>query len=180
MTRRNALHYILELIVVFGFLVLGITILTMLSQGSSIDRIVIGALVLSIGVIQIADYFTWKFAMRRRSIPAFVAAILSVVLGAVLMIIHNMDTKLMCYIWGPCIIAFALARIATAAVNMTYQPLINAVKIISAITEIVFSILLIIRTLDGIHPYMWFLGIALCVEAFVLFIEFIIHRYQRI
>ena len=64
-------------------------------------------------------------------------------------------------------------------INMSHQPLLNGVRAIIAITEIVFSILLIIRTVDSLYVHMMVVGIALVVEAVTLFIEFLIHRYQR-
>ena len=180
MARRNILHYILELIVVVGFLVLGVTILTFIFYGQAFDRIVIGILILAIGVLDFTDFFTWKYATKMRSIQSLVAAIASIILGALIMILRNMDTKVMCIVWGIGNIAFSICRIATGAVNIQYQPLINSFRIILSIVEIVFSILLIVRTLDAVQPHMWFLGIALCINAFILFVEFIIHRYQRI
>ena len=94
-------------------------------------------------------------------------------------IIFNLDTKFICILWGSLSIAFAITKIVTAAINMTHQPLLNTVITILSIIEIVFSILLIIRTLDSLHEHMVFIGIALIVEAVTLLIEFLIHRYQR-
>ena len=180
MARRNILHYILEIIVIVGFLVLGVTIFTLFFYNSPFERSVIGILILTIGVLEVADFFTWKYATKMRSIQYLVSAIANVALGAVLMIVPRMDTKVMCIIWGICNIVFAVSKIATGAVNIQYQPLINSFRIVLSIIEIVFSVLLIVRTLDAVHPHMWFLGVALCINAFILFVEFIIHRYQRI
>ncbi len=180
MKRINTLHYVLELIVIVGFLILGVTILTFISQNQPFDRIVIGSIILAIGVLGVADFFTWKYAMKRRSIQSVVAAVLYIALGAVIMIINRLDTKIWCLMWGIGSIAFSVARIATGAVNMPYQPLINAVRIILAIIQIVFGVLLIVKTGDAVPPTMLFLGIALCTTSLILLIEFTIHRYQRI
>lgn len=177
--RRNVLHIILELIVDIGFLILGVTILTMLGQNIGFPWLTIGSLVLAIGVLEVADFFTWKFATRRRSIQSLVAGALSIALGAFFMIGHNIDPKSLCIIWGICSIAFSICKIATGVMNLSYQPLINGVKIILAITEIVFSILLIAQQQHAIPHHMLYLGIALVVEAVTLFIEFVIHRYQN-
>lgn len=180
MTKRYTLHIILELIVMVGFLILGITILTFIFQSQPFDRIVIGSLILAIGVLGVADFFTWKYATKRRSIQSLVASILYIVLGAVIMIARNLNPKIWCLIWGIGAIAFSVAKIATGAVNISYQPLINGVRIILAIIQIVFGVLLIVKTVDAVQPCMLFLGISLCVIAFALFIEFVIHRYQNI
>lgn len=178
MMKRNALHILLELIVDIGFLVLGVTILTFLGQGIPFPFSTIGPLVLAVGVLEVADFFTWKFATRRRSIQSLVAAILSVALGIFFIIGHNIDTKVLCIIWGIASVVFSVAKIATGVMNLSYQPLINGVKIILSITEVVFSILLIIQQQHAIQHHMLFLGIALLVEAVTLFVEFVIHRYQ--
>lgn len=176
--KRNALHILLELIVDIGFLVLGVTILTFLGQGIPFPFSTIGPLVLAVGVLEVADFFTWKFATRRRSIQSLAAAILSVALGIFFIIGHNIDTKVLCIIWGIASVVFSVAKIATGVMNLSYQPLINGVKIILSITEVVFSILLIIQQQHAIQHHMLFLGIALLVEAVTLFVEFVIHRYQ--
>lgn len=181
MNRRSALHITLEMIVIIGFLTLGVTISTYIFQGVPFDRIFIGSVILSTGVLETADYFTWKYVTRRRSVQSLIAAILSIALGLVIMVFkEKMDSKLMCVLWGSLSIAFAVATIVTGAINLVYQPLLNVVKIILSIIKIVFSILLIVRTSNIIQSYMLFLAIALIVESFTLLIEFIIHRYQRI
>ena len=177
--KRNVLHIILELIVDIGLLIIGVTILTLLVQKIGFSWQIIGSLVLAIGVLEVTDFFTWKFATRRRSIQSLAAGALSAVLGVFFMIGHKIDPKVLCVIWGIASIVFSLAKITTGVLNLSYQPLINGVKIILSVTEIVFSILLIIQKVHAIPHHMIFLGIALVVEAFTLFIEFVIHRYQN-
>ena len=180
MRKLKFLHYSLELIVVIGFLVLGVTILTYFILEQAFPVSVIGILIMAIGVLDFTDFFTWKYATKRRSIQSLVSSVLCIALGITMMALRRPDVRVVCIVWGSCNIAFSIVRIATVAVNITYQPLINGVRIILSILDIIFSILLIINTLDATRPYMLFLGIALLVTAFALFIEFTIHRYQDI
>lgn len=179
MKRRNYLHYFIELIVFVGFLVLGITVLTYSIYKIAFDHVVTGSIVLAMGVLQMTDYFTWKFARRIRSIQTLIAALVTIALGFVLIFV-NMELNVLYILWGSFSIAFALAKIATGATNLSYQPLICTVNIILAITEMVFSILLIIRTDRFVDAFIMFLAVAMIIEAVTLFIEFIIHRYQQI
>ena len=179
MKRNNILHYTLELIVILGYLVLGVTVLTYLIQNVPMDHVFIGFIVLADGVISFTDFVTWKYTTRIKSIQSAVAALASIVLGAVFIFVE-MDISLLCILFGAFSIAFSIVRIATAVLNLTRQPLLNGIKIIISITEIIFSVFLIIRTVDSLYAHMTFLGIALSVEAFILLVEFMVHRYQRI
>lgn len=179
MKRNNILHYTLELIVILGFLVLGVTVLTYLIHNVPMDNVFIGFIVLADGVISFTDFVTWKYTTRMKSIQSAVSSLASIALGAVFIFV-KMDFALLCILFGAFSIAFSIARIATAVLNLTRQPLLNTIKIIISITEIVFSVFLIIRTVDSLHAHMVFLGIALSVEAFILLVEFMVHRYQRI
>lgn len=181
MKRRSFLHYALELIVIFGSLVLGVTIYSFRFDPSRIffDRIFIGILILAIGFLELIDFITWKYATKIRSIQSLISALVAIALGALFIIaIKNMKT--ICYLWGGFSIAFALIRVSTASINLTYQPLLNSVKIIFSIMQIVFSILLMVRTINGIESYVLFLGACLIAQAVVLFVEFMIHRYQHL
>ena len=181
MKRRSFLHYTLELIVILGSLVLGVTIYSFRFDPSRIffDRIFIGILIIAIGFLELVDYITWKYATKIRSIQSLISALLALALGTLfLIIIKNM--KVVCYLWGGFSIAFALIRISTASINLVFQPLMNSAKIIFSIMQIIFSILLLTRTLNGIESYVLFLGAGLIAQAIVLFIEFIIHRYQHL
>lgn len=179
MKRNNVLRYILELIVILGNLVIGVAILTYIVQDVSMDRIFLGSLLLTIGVIGITEFFTWRYVTKVRSIQSLIASIAKVGLG-LSFIIFDFDNKLICILIGACSIAFALIRIVTAILNLSRQPLLNGVRTVISITEIVFAIILIIRTQDYLRAFMTFVGIALAIEAFVLLIEFMVHRYQRI
>ena len=181
MRRRSFLHYTLEIIVILGYLVLGVTIFSFYFHSPRLpfDRVFIGSLILAVGVLEFTDFITWKFAVKMRSIQSFVAAILSIALGIIFMII-KMNPRILCTIWGVSSIVFAIVRISTAAINLVFQPLLNSVKIIISIIQMVFSVLLLVRTLNAVNSYILFLGIAFAIAASVLFIEFMIHRYQRI
>ena len=179
MRRRSFLHYLLEMIVILGYLVLGITVITFIFQKISIDKVFIGSLVLAMGVLELTDFVTWKYATKIRSMQSFISAIVCIALGFVLMFV-KMEAKTLCYFLGAFNIAFALARISTASINLAYQPLINSVRIVLSITRIVFAILLLARNVNAINSFILFLGVAFVIEAVILFIEFMIHRYQRL
>ena len=178
MRRRNFLRCLLEIIVVLGYLVLGMTVFTFVFQKIPFDKVFIGSLILAIGVLELTDYVTWKYATKIRSMQSLVSAIVSIALGFVFMFV-KMEPKTLCYFLGWFSIGFSLVRISTASINLAFQPLINTVRIVLSITRIVFSILLLARTLNAIYSFILFLGIAVVIEAIVLFVEFMIHRYQR-
>ena len=178
MKRFSVLTLLLEILVILGNLIVGITVLTYMSQYSPIDRVFIGSIVLSVGVFGFTEFFSLRYAYKMRSIQSLVASILGIALGIVFIAL-DLDIKLVCILWGSFNIAFSVINIITAGINMSHQPLLNGVRAIIAITEIVFSILLIIRTVDSLYVHMMVVGIALVVEAVTLFIEFLIHRYQR-
>ena len=179
MKRNNILHYTLELIVILGYLVLGVTVLTYVMQSVPMDHVFIGFILLADGVISFTDYITWKYSVRVKSVQSAVSALASIALGAVFIFVE-MDATLFCILFGSFSIAFSIVRIITAILNLTRQPLLNGIKIILSITEIVFSVLLIIRTVNSLYAHMTFLGIAFAIEAFILLVEFMVHRYQRI
>lgn len=178
MKRFSLLTLLLEILVILGNLIVGITVLTYMSQYSPIDRVFIGSIILAIGVFGFTEFFSLRYAYKMRSIQSLVASILGIALGIVFIVL-DLDVKLVCILWGSFNIAFSVINIITAGINMSHQPLLNGVRAIVGITEIVFSILLIIRTVDSLYVHMMVVGIALVVEAVTLFIEFLIHRYQR-
>lgn len=177
MKRKSFLRYALELIVILGFLVIGVAILTYIFQNVPMDRVFIGYIILSSGVIELTDYFTWKYATRIKSVQSLIASLAAIALGIVFMAV-KLDIQLVCILFGAFGIAFAIATIITAALNLTRQPLLNGIKIILSIVGLVFSILLIIRTTYSLYSHMLYIGIALVVKAFVLLIEYMVHRYQ--
>ena len=179
MKRNNILRYVLELIVILGYLVMGISVFTYIIQSVPMDHVFIGFIVLSSSVIAFTEYFTWKFAVRVKTIQIAIAALAMIALGIVFIVVE-MDPALFCIIFGICSIAFAVTQIITSAILLSRQPLLNGIKIILAITAIVFSIFLIIRTVNILYSYMTFICILLLVDAIVLLIEFMVHRYQGI
>ena len=179
MKRNNILRYVLELIVILGYLVMGISVLTYIIQSVPMDHVFIDFIVLASSVIAFTEYFTWKFAVRVKTIQIAVAALAMVALGIVFIVVE-MDPALFCIIFGICSIVFAVTQIITSAILLSRQPLLNGIKIILAITAIVFSIFLIIRTVNILYSYMTFICILLLVDAIVLLIEFMVHRYQGI
>lgn len=179
MKRRSILHYLLEMVVILGYLVLGVTIFTFTFQKIPIDKIYIGSIVLAMGTLELVDFVTWKYATKIRSMQSFVSAIVAIALGFTLMFV-KMEAKTLCYFLGWFSIGFSVVRISTASINLAFQPLISSVRIVLSITRIVFSILLLARNVNAISSFILFLGIAFAIEAVILFIEFMIHRYQRI
>ena len=179
MKRNNFLRYSLELIVILGYLVMGVTVLTYLIQSVPMDHVFIGFVILATGVIAFTEFFTWKYVVRIKTIQSAVLAIAMVALGIVFIAI-DMDPNLFCVIFGIFSIVYAVTQIVTAAILLTRQPLLNGIRIILSITEIAFSIVLIIRTVNSLHAHMTFICISLLVEAVVLLIEYMVHRYQGI
>lgn len=179
MKRNNILHYSLELIVMLGYLVMGVTVFTYIVQSVPLDHVFIGFVVLTTGVIAFTEYFTWKYAVRIKTIQSAIAALATLALGIVFIVVE-MDPALFCIIFGIYAIAFAVTQIITAAILLTRQPLLNGIRIIISITQIAFAIFLIIRTVNFLYAYMTFMCVVLLVEAVILLIEFMVHRYQGI
>lgn len=181
MKRRNYFRLTLELIVIIGYLVLGVTIFSFYYNSPRVpfDQIFVGSLVLAMGVLELTEFITWKYAMKMRSMASFVASIVAIGLGFVFMFV-KMKATVLCTLWGIFSIVFSLVKISTGSINLVYQPLISSVRIIVSITRIVFSILLLVRNPGFTNSFILFLGIVFAIEALTLFIEFMIHRYQRI
>ena len=179
MKRNNILRYVLELIVILGYLVMGISVFTYIIQSVPMDHVFIGFIVLASSVIAFTEYFTWKFVVRVKTIQIAIAALAMIALGIVFIVVE-MDPAVFCIVFGICSIAFGVTQIITSAILLSRQPLLNGIKIILAMTAIVFSIFLIIRTVNILYSYMTFICISLLVEAIVLLIEFMVHRYQGI
>lgn len=178
MKRVNVLNIILELIVVFGYIVIGMTCLTYIFQHASADRFIIGAIVGAVGILQFASYFTHKFVVRVKSIQSAVGALVMVALGIVFIVV-DIEPDLACILVGAFCIGINIISITTSAITLTNQPLYNSARMIIDIISIVFSIFLIVKGEPYFYTYMTFVGIALLVIAVVLLIEFIIHRYQN-
>ena len=87
--------------------------------------------------------------------------------------------KQICIIWSIANFVIALTHIITSVINILRKPLINGVRIILNALLVIFSIILLIETIDYLNTFLIFLGIALLVEASILLIEFFISRYQN-
>ena len=179
MRRNNILRYTLELIVILGYLVMGVSVFTYIVQKVPMDNVFIGFIVLATSVIAFTEYFTWKFVVRIKTIQIAIAALAMLALGIVFIVVE-MEPAVFCIVFGICSIAYAVTQIITSAILLSRQPLLNGIKIVISITEIVFSIFLIIRTEIFLYSFMTFICISLLVEAVVLLIEFMVHRYQGI
>ena len=178
MKRFNLFHKILEVIVILGNIVVGMTLLTYIFQGVSVDKLYLGSIVIASALIQVCDYFTLKFTIRRRSLQKLIAAIIFAVVG-VLFIFLNIEMDLVCVLLGAFTIAFSFVNLTSSSANLAKKPLFNSAKIIIQILNIVFSIFLIVRMESFIYTYITYLGIAMLAEALILIIEFIIHCYQN-
>lgn len=177
MKKTNWLNIVLELIVIFGHLIVGVTVVTFVLQKETISRPFIGLVLMAMGMIDLTEFFTLKIESRLKSIQNVVVALLTIALGTVLLFV-KIDYKTMCIILGSCCICFGVTRITTAILNLLRQPLINGIRLILNVTMIVVCIFLIVKTLDFIVGFTGFMGVLLLVEAAFLLIEFIIHRYQ--
>ena len=178
MKRVNVFQIVLELIVVFGFLVVGTTISTFLIQKVAVDRIAIGLIVMAIGLLGITEFFTLKYVIKIKSIANVIVNALAVVFGVIAIAI-KMETSQLCLIWAWFSLGYAAGRITTAVFLLLRQPLLSGVRIILAILMIIFAIFFVFKTISYLYNYLTFLGVACLVEGATLFIEFLIHRYQN-
>ena len=178
MRKINFFNIILELIVILGSIVIGVTILTYIFQHEYYNKILIALIVLAVGLIGLTEFFTLKFAIRFRSIQNAVGSILLVALGLVFLLV-KLEMKQICLIWGISNIVLAVIHITTCVLNILRKPLINGVRTILNVLLIVFSIILMIKNIDFLNSFLIFLGISLLVEAAILMVEFIIERYQN-
>lgn len=178
MKRINVFNIILQLIVILGSIVIGITVLTYIYQHEYYNKILIGLIIMSVGLMGLTEFFTLRFAIRMRSIQYAAISALEVVLG-LLFILLKIEMKQICIIWSIANFVIALAHIITSVINILRKPLINGVRIILNALLVIFSIILLIETIDYLNTFLIFLGIALLVEASILLIEFFISRYQN-
>lgn len=178
MRKSNFYNILLELIVLFGHLIIGVTIVTFILQHEPINRVFIGLILTAMGMIEITEFFTYKITTKLKSVQNLIAAMITVILGIVIIIV-KIDTKTLCIILGISCIAFALTRIVTSILNLLRIPLINGVRIILNVTNIVLSIFLIVIKIDFLVGYTTYIGIALLIESAILLVEFLIHRYQN-
>ena len=178
MRRVNVFNIILELIVILGSIVIGVTILTYIYQHEYYNKILIALIILSIGLIGLTEFFTLKFAIRFRSIQNAIGSFLFAGLGLIFLLM-KIEMKQICLIWGIGNIALAVIHITTSVLNILRKPLINGVRIILNVLLIVFSVFSMVKNIDFLNSFIVFLGISLLVEAAILLVEFIIERYQN-
>ena len=182
MLRRTGRLYIaLELVTIFSFIVIGVTLLTFMYYDTEISKSYVGSIVLAIGVTELVSFLAMKDLVKRRNIPNAVTAIAQMIFG-VLLLSLNIDLKVTCIVWGICNIVFLVAKVIDAGFNLIHQPLLNVIVIILCITETVFSVFLIAKPTDiqALNHIIVFIGISVLIRAVLLSVEFVIHRYQKI
>ena len=144
-----------------------------------LKKLIIGVvIVLAIGVTEMVEFLSLKMLGKLRNIPNAIVAGLSMILGVIIMAV-DMELTTTCIVWGIASIAFQAIKIGNAGYNILKQPFLNTVIIILCVTEAIFSIFLIARTTEALDHHLIFIGISLLIEAFILIVEFIIHRYQN-
>ena len=182
MRKSGTLHIILEIVTILSNIIIGVTILTFIAyqyqEGLELNKSFVGSIVLAIGVTEMVEFLSLKTLGKLRNIPNAIVAGLSMILGVLIMTI-DMELSTTCIVWGICSIAFQVVKIANAGYNILKQPFLNTVIIILCVTEAIFSIFLIAKTVNALEHHLTFIGISLLVEAFILIVEFIIHRYQN-
>lgn len=177
MKRRNTLQIVLELIILLGDLIVGVTALTYLFQHETITKTLLGLVLTAIGAINFAEFFTLKYVVRMKSIQSMIVSLLGMVLG-LLIAIFKFEADEICLMLPIYFLAFIVARGCTSVLNLLRQPLLNIVRIIIGITGIVFSTIFLVSGISFLSNFFAFMGIALVTEAVFLLIEFLIHRYQ--
>ena len=177
MKRVNVWHIILEIIVILGNIVVGMTLLTYIFQHASIIKMFIGSIMIGIAFVQICDYFTLKFAIRRLSLQRLIMAVVYAGIGITLIVL-DIEIDIVCIIFGASNIAMSLVNLISSSTHLSRQPLFNIANIIIQILTIVFSVFLIVRMEDFLNMYVTYLGIVLLVKASMFIFEFIIRRYQ--
>lgn len=178
MRKINVFNTILELIVILGNIVIGVTVLTYIYQHEYYNKILLALIILAVGLIGLTEFFTLKFVLRIRSIQNAVGSVLLIGLGLIFLF-AKLEMKQICLIWGISNIVLASIHVTTSVLNILRKPLINGVRIILNICLVVFSIFLMVKTIDYLNSFLVFVGVALLVEAAILMIEFIIARYQE-
>ena len=179
--KQNRLHIALELVTIFSFIVIGVTMLTFMYYDVELSKSYIGSLVLAIGVTELVSFLSMKDLVKLRNIPNGITAILQMALGIVLMVI-DADLPTACIIWCTCNIVFLVAKVIDAGFNLIHQPFLNIIVIILCIIETIFAIFLLANSTDiqALNHHIVFIGVALLIKAVILVIEFLIHRYQKL
>lgn len=179
--KQNRLHIALELVTIFSFIVIGVTILTFMYYDVEMSKSYLGSLILAIGVTELVSFLSMRDLAKLRNIPNAITAVLQMVLGVILMVI-DIDLPIACVVWGICNIVFLVTKVIDAGFNLIHQPLLNIIIIILCIIETFFSVFLIANSADiqALNHHIVFIGIALLIRAVLLVIEFVIHRYQKL
>ena len=182
MRKSGTLYIILEIVTILSNIIIGVSILTLIAYQAQehleLNKSFIGSIILAIGVTEMVEFLSLKMLGKLRNIPNAVVAGLSMILGVLIMAI-DMELETTCVVWGICAIVFQVIKIGNAGYNILKQPFLNTVIIILCATEAIFCIFLNARTVLALDHHLIFIGISLLIEAFILIVEFIIHRYQR-
>ena len=179
--KQNRLHIALELVTIFSFIVIGVTMLTFMSYELEISKSYVGSLVLAIGVTELVDFLSMRDLVKLRNIPSCVTSVLTMILG-VLLLLLDIDLPTTCIVWCICNLVFLVAKVADAGLNILHQPFLNIIVIILCIIEAIFTIFLLANSANVkvLTNFINYIGIALCIKAVILIIEFVIHRYQKL
>ena len=180
MKKTNTLHIILELVTIFSYIFIGITVLTFVSY-PDVDihnKSFIGSIILAIGTSELVQFLSLNYLRKLRNIPNSVAAVATMILGFLVMVLP-IELKTVCVVWGICWICFQIIKIVNASYNVMKQPFLNIFIIILSVVGIVYSIILIANNTTALINHFTFIGVYLLIEAFILIVEFIIHRYQK-
>ena len=179
--KQNRLHIALELVTIFSFIVIGVTILTFMYYDVELSKSYLGSLVLAIGVTELISFLSMKDLVKLRNIPNAITAVLQMALGIVLMVV-DVALPTACIIWCICNIIFLVAQVVDAGFNLIHQPFLNIIVVILCIIETIFSIFLLANSNDiqALNHHIVFIGVSLLIRAVILVIEFMIHRYQKL
>ena len=180
MKKLNTLHIVLEIVTIFSFIFIGVTILTFLNypEVNVHDKSFIGSIIFAIGTTELVQFLSLNYLGKRRNIPVAVSAVASMILGIVIMA-ASIELNVVCLIWAIAAIVFQIIKTVNAGFNIMRQPLLNGIIIILAILEVIYCVFLIVNRSTSLIPFFTFLSIELLIKAFILIVEFVIHRYQR-
>lgn len=179
MRKANVLQIILEAIVILGSFVVGGTILLYKILDYPITKTLLGLIILCVGTIGLTEFVTLRLEFKLKSVQSFAIYIIGIILGIIIVAV-KIESRPLCIIWACYNIAFAIVRIISSVFTILKQPLLAAVRVLTNLVGIVFSIILICKTIDFIQAYFLFTGIILLIESSILTVEFIIHRNQNL
>jgi len=179
--RTGRLHVTLEIITIFSFIVIGVTTLTFMYYEVEASKSYIGSLILAIGVTELVGFLSLRDLVKLRNITNATVAVLSMILGGLLLAL-DIDLPTTCIVWTICNIVFLVGKVIDAGINILRQPFLNIIVIILCMVETVFSIILLANSasVPALNHLIVYIGVAICIKAFILVIEFVIHRYQKI